>query len=92
MNEDHIQKIFNYNKLLSGLNHDRKKKYQNYRRMIKTNNSKNNLLQNEKKLIQEKNKIINILLQDLYKKQNNKKIYSNLSSIPDINKLREYLK
>ena len=49
MNQDHIEKIYNYNKILSSINIDRKKKYENYNRMLKTTNINSNLLQNEKK-------------------------------------------
>ena len=93
MNQDHIKQIFKYNETLSNINIDRRKKYENYNRMLKTNNTKSILIQNEKKINEQKKKVINYLLQDLKKKENNKsKIYSNLSSVSDINKLTEYLK
>ena len=93
MNQDHIKKIFNYNKILSNINTDRKKKYENYNRMLKTTNTKSILLQNEKKINEQKKKVIGYLLQDLKKKEkNNNKIYSSLSSVSDIYKLTEYLK
>ena len=49
MNQDHIEQIFKYNETLSKINIDRRKKYDNYNRMLKTNNTNSNLLQNEKK-------------------------------------------
>ena len=79
MNQDHIEKIYNYNKALSKINTDRKEKYKKYRDMMKTNNTKNILVQNEKKISQEKNKIINILLQDLIYLQY--QIFMNYQSI-----------
>ena len=69
MNQDHIKKIFNYNKILSNINTDRKKKYENYNRMLKTTNTKSILLQNEKKINEQKKKVIGYLLQDLKKKK-----------------------
>ena len=93
MNQDHIKQIFKYNETLSSINTDRKKKYENYNRMLKTTSINSNLIQNEKKINEQKKKVINYLLQDLKKKENNNnKIYSNLSSVSDISKLTEYLK
>ena len=67
MNQHHIEQIFKYNETLSKINIDRRKKYENYNRMLKTNNTESILLQNEKK-INEQKKVINYLLQEKKKK------------------------
>ena len=91
MDLDHIKKIHEYDKMIKKVQLLRKKKFNNYHKMINQLKTSKSLVKKYNNHCKKKNKIVQIILLDLNEK-NKKNIYNTKNTNQDINNLKEYLK
>ena len=89
--DDEIKKLKDYDNLLNNIHKKRIKKYVNYKKFLSKLKDKD-VKQSHRELIDKKNNVIQIILDDLKKKDSKDIIYNTKNTKNDINILFEYLR
>ena len=88
---DEINKLKDYDNFIANIHKKRITKYKNYKRFLNKIREKN-IKHSHKEVIDKKNNVIQIILDDLKKKESKDIVYNSKNSKKDIDILVEYLR